>query len=151
MIELRSRALVAVIAAAVGSSLLCLAILIVANQFVASGSNAWAAKPGDIVVVAAVALIWAPAVALIPVALLGYFVERPKARWMIANNGGIAVQLSLSVLAAIGLSILFRIALHLINPRNPLVDIFGLGLFAVMGLASGLAWWFLVILPGRRG
>jgi len=151
MIELRSRALVAVVAAAVGSSLLCLAILIVANHFVASGSNAWAAKPGDIVVVAAVALIWAPAVALIPVALLGYFVERPKARWMIANNGGVAVQLSLSVLAAIGLSILFRIALHLINPRNPLVDIFGLGLFAVMGLASGLAWWFLVILPGRRG
>lgn len=151
MIDLRSRALVAVVAAAVGSSLLCLAILIVADQFAASGGNAWAAKPGDIVVVAAVALIWAPAFALIPVALLGYFVERPKAKWMIASNGGIAVHLSLSVMAAILLAILFRIALHLINSRNPLVDVFGLGLFAIMGLASGLAWWFLVIVPGRRG
>ena len=101
MIDIRSRAFIAVVAAAVGSSLLCLAILIVANQFAASGSSAWAAKPGDIVVVAAVALIWAPAFALIPVALLGYFVERPKARWMIADNRGIIVHLSLSVMAAI--------------------------------------------------
>jgi hypothetical protein len=147
----RSRAIVAVVAAAVASSLLALAILIITNQFVSTGSNAGIKHPGDILVIAAIALIWAPAFALIPAALLGYFVERPKARWLIANRGGIAVHLALSVLAAIALSILFRIVLHLINTKNPLIDLYGLGLFAVIGLGSGLAWWFIVILPGRRG
>jgi hypothetical protein len=147
----RSRAIVAVAAAAVCSSLLALAILVITGQFVSTGSNAGLKHPGDILVIAAIALIWAPAVALIPAALLGYFIERPKARWLIANRTGFAVHLALSILAASALSILFRIALHLINPSNPLVDLYGLGLFAVIGLGSGLAWWFIVIVPGRRG
>ncbi len=147
----RSRAIVAVVAAAVCSSLLALAILVITGQFASTGSNAGIEHPGDILVIAAIALIWAPAFALIPAALLGYFVERPKARWLIGNDGVIAVHLALSILAAILLSILFRIVLHLINPKNPLVDLYGLGLFAVIGLGSGLAWWFIVIVPGRRG
>lgn len=138
-------------AAAVASSVLCLAIVLIAGQFAATVNNDWITKPGDIMAIAAITLIWAPAFALIPAAVLGYLVERPKARWVIATDGGIAIHLALSLLAAIVLSILFRIALHLINPRNPLIDLYGLGLFAIIGLGSGLAWWFLVILPGKRG
>jgi hypothetical protein len=48
------------------------------------------------------------------------------------------------------LSVLFRIVLHLIDPKYPLLDLFGLGLFMIIGVGSGLAWWFLVILPGKR-
>ena len=108
------------------------------------------AKPGDVAAVAAIALIWAPAFALIPSALLGYFIERPKARWILATDGNIVVHLALSVLGAMALSVLFRIVLHLIDPKYPLLDLFGLGLFVIIGVGSGLAWWFLVIVPGKR-
>lgn len=148
--DFRSRAIAAVFVAAVASSLLGLVLLIVAGQFAPAGSNEWMAKPGDIAAVAAIALIWAPAFALIPSALLGYFIERPKARWILATDGNIVVHLALSVLGATALSVLFRIVLHLIDPKYPLLDLFGLGLFAIIGVGSGLAWWFLVILPGKR-
>jgi uncharacterized membrane protein YeiH len=69
---------------------------------------------------------------------------------MIANHGGIAAHLTLSVLAAVVLSILFRIGLRLFDPHKSLVDPFSLGLFAIIGLGSGLAWWFIVIVPGKR-
>jgi hypothetical protein len=148
--DFRSRAIAAVFVAAVASSLLGLVLLIVAGQFAPAASNQWMTKPGDVAVVAAIALIWAPAFALIPSALLGYFVERPKARWILANDGNIAVHLALSVLGAMALSVLFRIVLHLIDPKYPLLDLFGLGLFMIIGVGSGLAWWFLVIVPGKR-
>jgi hypothetical protein len=145
-----SRGIVAVFVATIVSSLLGLVLLIVADQFAPTASNRWMTKPGDVAVVAAIALIWAPAFALIPSALLGYFVERPKARWILATDGNIAVHLALSVLGAMALSVLFRIVLHLIDPKYPLLDLFGLGLFMIIGVGSGLAWWFLVILPGKR-
>jgi hypothetical protein len=148
--DFRSRAIVAVVVAAVASSLLGLVLLIVAGQFAPAGSNEWMTKPGDIAAVAAIALIWAPAFALIPSALLGYIVERPKARWILATDGHIAVHLALSVLGAMALAVLFRIVLHLIDPKYPLLDLFGLGLFVIIGVGSGLAWWFLVIVPGKR-
>lgn len=145
-----SRGIVAVFVATIVSSLLGLVLLIVADQFAPTASNRWMTKPGDVAVVAAIALIWAPAFALIPSALLGYLVERPKARWILANDGNIAVHLALSVLGAMALSVLFRIVLHLIDPKYPLLDLFGLGLFMIIGVGSGLAWWFLVIVPGKR-
>jgi hypothetical protein len=148
--DFRSRGIAAVCVAAIVSSLLGLVLLIVADQFAPTASNRWMTKPGDVAVVAAIALIWAPAFALIPSALLGYLVERPKARWILANDGNIAVHLALSVLGAMALSVLFRIVLHLIDPKYPLLDLFGLGLFMIIGVGSGLAWWFLVIVPGKR-
>ena len=148
--DFRSRGIAAVRVAAIVSSLLGLVLLIVADQFAPTASNRWMTKPGDVAVVAAIALIWAPAFALIPSALLGYFVERPKARWILATDGNIAVHLALSVLGAMALSVLFRIVLHLIDPKYPLLDLFGLGLFMIIGVGSGLAWWFLVIVPGKR-
>lgn len=148
--DFRSRAIAAVFVAAVASSLLGLVLLIVAGQFAPTASNQWMTKPGDVAAVAAIALIWAPAFALIPSALLGYFIERPKARWILANDGSVLIHLALSVLAAMLLSFLFRIVLHLIDPKYPLLDLFGLGLFTIIGVGSGLAWWFLVIVPGRR-
>jgi len=148
--DFRSRAIAAVFVAAVASSLLGLVLLIVAGQFAPSGSNKWMAKPGDVAAVAAIALIWAPAFALIPSALLGHFIERPKARWILATDGNIVVHLALSVLGAMALSVLFRIVLHVIDPKYPLLDLFGLGLFVIIGIGSGLAWWFLVIVPGKR-
>jgi hypothetical protein len=49
------------------------------------------------------------------------------------------------------LALLFRVVLYLIDPKHPLFDPFGLGLFTIIGLGSGAAWWFLVVLPGKRG
>ncbi|HEX4761568.1 MAG TPA: hypothetical protein VFU87_02125 [Sphingomicrobium sp.] len=149
--ELTSRSLAAVLAAAVGSSVLAFLVTLVIGAVSPAANSAWKGDVATLLATGAIVLIWAPAIALIPAALLGYFVERPKAKWMIASRGGILVHLALSVLAAVALSGLFRIVLHLIDPKAPLFDPFGVGLFAIIGLGSGLAWWFLVILPGRPG
>jgi hypothetical protein len=148
--DFRARGIAAVFVAAAASSLLGLVLLIVAGPSAPTASNQWMTKPGDNAAVAAIALIWAPAFALIPSALLGYFIERPKARWILATDRNIGVHLALSVLGAMALSILFRVVLHLIDPKYPLLDLFGLGLFVIIGVGSGLAWWFLVIVPGKR-
>ena len=140
----------AVLVAALASSVLGFVILLITSQFSPTGSKKWLTNPGYVAATAAIVVIWAPAFALIPAALLGYFVERPKARWLIANDGGIAIHLLLSVIAALVLSVLFRIVLHLIDTKYPLFDPFGLGLFAIVGVGSALAWWFVVIVPERR-
>ena len=146
----RSRAIAAVIAAAVGSSVLAFVITLILGAVSPTGNNKRMTDVVDLAVIGAVVLIWAPAFAIIPAGLLGYFVERPKAKWVIANDGGPAVHLVLSILAAIFLSVLFRVVLHLIDPKHPLFDPFGLGLFTIIGVGSGLAWWFLVVVPGKR-
>ena len=125
--------------------------MLIAGAVNPAANSAWKGDVTALLATGAIILIWAPAIALIPAALLGYFVERPKAKWMVANRGGLVVHLALSVLAAVVLSLLFRIVLRLIDGKAPLLDPFGLGLFAIIGLASGLAWWFLVIVPARRG
>ena len=148
--DFRLRSLIAVLAAAVGSSLLAFVVMLIVGQVNPGANSAWKGDVTTLLATGAIVLIWAPAIALIPAALLGYIVERPKAKWIIANHGGIAVHLALSVLAAGVLSLLFRLVLRLIDGKAPLLDPFGLGLFAIIGLASGMAWWFVVILPVRR-
>ncbi|MEO6114701.1 MAG: hypothetical protein ABIP07_09690 [Sphingomicrobium sp.] len=104
-----------------------------------------------IMATAAIVTIWAPAVALIPAGILGLFIERSKAKQMIARqDGGFIRHVFLSVVAAALLSLLLRVGLHLTNPMYPLLDVFSLAGFSLIGLCSGISWWFLVVLPGRR-
>ena len=137
------------LAASVGSSVLAFIVFLMLYATPSSGSGSWTgALPATIAIVA----IWAPAFALIPAGALGLLVERPKARAAIRNPAvGFVPYTLLSVLAAAVLSFLLRIALHLTNPIYPLLDAFSLGLFSIIGLCSGISWWFLVVLPQRRG
>lgn len=139
----------AVLAASVGSSVLAFIIFLMVYATPSSTSGSWAdALPATIAIVA----IWAPAFALIPAGALGFLVERPKAKAAIRRpKVGFVHFTLLSVGAAAVLSFLLRIALHLVNPIYPLLDALSLGLFSIIGLCSGISWWFLVVLPGRRG
>jgi hypothetical protein len=139
----------AVLAASVGSSVLAFIIFLMVYATPSSRSGSWTdALPATIAIVA----IWAPAIALIPAGALGLLVERPKAKAAIRRPAvGFVPFTLLSVGAAAVLSFLLRIALHLTNPIYPLLDAFSLGLFSIIGLCSGISWWFLVVLPGRRG
>ena len=146
--HLASRGAVAVLVAAVASSVLGFTIFLLFGVSERSESRDWTSS---VPAIAAIVLIWAPAFALVPAGILGWLVERPKARVMITRGrGGFAVHVALSVLAAAALSLLLRIALHLINSRYPLLDSFSLALFSIIGLCSGISWWLLVVLPGRR-
>lgn len=139
----------AVLAASVGSSVLAFIIFLMVYATPSSTSGSWAdALPATIAIVA----IWAPAFALIPAGALGLLVERPKAKAAIRRpTAGFVPFTLLSVVAGAVLSFLLRIALHLTNPIYHLFDAFSLGLFSIIGLCSGISWWFVVVLPGRRG
>jgi hypothetical protein len=145
----RSNGLMAVLAASVGSSVLAFIVFVMLYATPSSGSDSWTdALPATIAIVA----IWAPAFALIPAGALGFLVERPKARAAIRRPAvGFVPYILLSVVAAAVLSFILRIVLHLTNPIYPLLEAFSLGLFSIIGLCSGISWWFLVVLPGRRG
>ncbi|HEU5285089.1 MAG TPA: hypothetical protein VFU20_01100 [Sphingomicrobium sp.] len=105
----------------------------------------------ELAVVAAVVLFWAPAFAFIPAAILGWFVEQPKARRMIARrSGGLAPHLAISIVAALLLWLLFRTGLFITASTPQLMDGPSLALFALVGLCSGVSWWFMVVEPGRR-
>jgi hypothetical protein len=139
----------AVLAASVGSSILAFIVFLLVYATPSSGNGSWTdALPATIAIV----FIWAPAFALIPAGVLGLLVERPKARSAIRRPAvGFVPYTLLSVAAAAVLSFLLRIGLHLTNPTYPLLDAFSLVLFSIIGLCSGISWWFLVVLPGRRG
>jgi hypothetical protein len=138
--------LMAVLATAVASSVLGFVLLAVLVPHTGRP-----VRSGDLPALAAIVLIWAPAFALIPAGILGLLVERPKARRMIARHaGGFAPHLALSVAAVTLFWFLLRIAVHLTYPTNPLIDVPSLALFWLVGLCSGVSWWFLVVLPGRR-
>jgi hypothetical protein len=125
-------------------------IFLVLGALHPTGGRGWRAD--DLPATIAIVAIWAPAFALIPAGVLGLLVERPKARAAIERRaGGSIPYILLSVAAAAVLSFLLRIALHLTNPIYPLLDAFSLGLFSIIGLCSGISWWLLVVLPGRRG
>jgi hypothetical protein len=147
--EFRSHGFIAVLAASVGSSVLGFVMLVAVSSIYPAGNSSWTDNlPATIAIV----VIWVPAFALIPAGILGFVVERPKARAMIERRaGGFAWHMLLSVAAAALLSFLLRIALHLANPMYPLLDSISLALFTLVGFCSGIAWWFLVVLPGRRG
>ena len=137
------------LAASVASSVLAFIFFVMLHATPSSGSSSWIeVLPAAIAIVA----IWAPAFALIPAGVLGLLVERPKARAAIRRRAaGFVPYILWSVVAAAVLSFLLRIVLHLTNPIYPLLDAFSLGLFSIIGLCSGISWWFLVVLPGRRG
>ena len=144
--DFRFNGFMAVLAAAVASSVLGFVLLVVFGP--KTGSHGWT---DDLPAIAAIVLIWAPAFALIPAGTLGWLVERPKARRMIARRtGGFVLHVALSVAAVALLWLLFRIGVHLTYPTNPLIDVPSLALFGLIGLCSGVSWWFLVVLPGRR-
>ena len=104
----------------------------------------------ELAVVAAVVLFWAPAFAFVPAAILGWFVEQPKARRMITRrSGGLAPHLAISIVAALLLWLLFRIGLLITGSSAQLMDAPSLAMFAVVGLCSGMAWWVMVVEPGR--
>jgi hypothetical protein len=104
----------------------------------------------ELAVVAAVVLFWAPAFALIPAAILGWFVERPKAQRMIARrSGGLGPHLAMSIGAALLLWLLFRLGLLVTNSTPHFMDGPSLALLVLVGLCSGMAWWLMVVEPGR--
>jgi len=144
----RSRGVVAVVAASVASSVLAFVIFLL---FGLAGSTGKPIGTDDLPAIIAIVLIWAPALALIPAGILGFLVERPKARAMIARRaGGFVPHIALSVAAVVLFWLLFRIVVHFTYPTNPLIDVPSLALFGLIGLCSGISWWFLVVLPGRR-
>ena len=136
----------AVLATAVAASVLGFVLLVLFGP-----STGRQPRTEDLPAIIAIVLIWAPAVALIPAGILGLIVERPKAHRMIARRtGGFASHLALSVAAVALFWLLLRIAVHFTTPTNPLIDVPSLALFGLIGLCSGISWWFLVVLPGRR-
>jgi hypothetical protein len=144
--DFRFNGFMAVLATAVAASVLGFVLLVLFGP-----STGRQVQTKDLPAIIAIVLIWAPAFALIPAGILGLIVERPKAHRMIARRaGGFVPHISLSVAAVVLFWLLFRIAVHYIYPTNPLIDVPSLALFVLIGLCSGIAWWFLVVLPGRR-
>ena len=144
--DFRFNGFMAVLAAAVAASVLGFILVVVFAP--STGNHGWMK---DLPAIIAIVLIWAPALALIPAGILGWLVERPKARAMIARRtGGFLHHLALSVAAVVLFWLLLRIAVHFTTPTNPLIDVPSLALFVLIGLCSGISWWFLVVLPGRR-
>jgi hypothetical protein len=138
----------AVLVTAVAASVLAFVIFLL---FGMAGSTGRPIGTEDLLPIIAIVLIWAPALALIPAGILGWLVERPKARRMIARRaGGFVLHVALSLAAVALFWLLFRIVVHFIYPTNPLIDVPSLALFGLIGLCSGISWWFLVVLPGRR-
>jgi hypothetical protein len=141
-------AIVATIAAAIASSVLTFVILVITG---------WIGPPTgpdvllQIAVFLSIVFLWGPAFALIPAAILGFVVERPLSRRLIARrDGGFAGHLSAVVAAALLLWLLLRIVVVVTGPQTRLVDHPSLGVFVIIGLCSAISWWFLVVLPGRR-
>ena len=144
--DFRFNGFMAVLATAVASSVLGFVLLVVFGPKTGRG-----ARMDELPAIIAIVLIWAPAFALIPAGILGWLVERPKARAMIARRtGGFVAHIALSVAAVALLWLLFRIAVHYSTPTNPLIDAPSLALFLLVGFCSSISWWLLVVLPGRR-
>ena len=142
------RGLVATVAAAFAASAVGMLAILIGSLLSPGGAPI---KSGHLVAMVGITLFWAPAIALIPAALIAFLVERPKAREMIARGrGGLAVHLLTSVLAGAVLALLFRLLLRLFDPDKPILDPPVLGFFTLIGLCSGIAWWVLVVAPGRR-
>jgi hypothetical protein len=141
-------AIVAIVAAAVASSVLTFIGLAVSGQLSAPSSSNW---PLDIAVLLAIILIWGPAVAVIPAGILGFAVERPVARRLVARaSGGFIGHLLIVLAAATFLWLLLRTGSRLSGSTAPFLDLLSLAFFLAIGLCSAMSWWFLVVLPGRR-
>lgn len=138
----------ATLAAAVASSLLTFLILLFSGWI---GPPTGPNVPLEIAVILSVIFFWAPAFALIPASILGFAVERPLARRLIARRqGGFVEHMAVVVAAALLLWLLLRVVVVVSGPQSELVDYPSLAVFAIVGLCSAICWWFLVIEPGRR-
>ena len=145
---LRSRGVMAAIAAAIASSVLGFVVLAMSGQLALAKMRD---PVTELPVVVAIMLFWVPAFALVPAAILGWLVERPKARAMIARRSGwLLTHLLLSMLAALVLWLVFRMLLVIADATPGFMDAPSLVLLILVGLCSGIAWWFLVVEPGRR-
>lgn len=143
-----SGGLMAVIAAAVAASVLGVAGVIIASLISSGGSSVELGHMGAAV---GIALFWAPPIAFIPAAVIGYVVERPKAKAMIARRqGGLLPHLAVSTLAGVAFALIFGLVLNLFDPHKTIVDWLTVQVCAWIGFCSGVAWWRLVVLPGRR-
>ena len=143
-----SGSLMAIIATAVAASVIAVAVVIIASLLSPGGAPV---KLGHIGAAIGIALFWAPAIAFIPAAVIGVLVERPKARAMIERRrGGLITHLLISTLAGAIFALLFRLVLNLFDPGKPILDPLVFQLCTWIGFCSGVAWWFLVVLPGRR-
>ena len=143
-----SGSLVAMFATAVAASMIAIAALMIGSLLSPGGSPV---KLGHVGAAIGIALFWAPPIAFIPAAVIGMFVERPKAKAMIARRrGGLIPHLLISTLAGAIFALLFRLVLTLFDPRQPILDPLIFQLCTWIGFCSGVAWWFLVVLPGRR-
>ncbi|MGI8611360.1 MAG: hypothetical protein ACR2KH_03670 [Sphingomicrobium sp.] len=144
----RSRGVMAAAATAIASSILGFIVLVLSGQLDLAAMRDPAT---ELPVIAAIVLFWVPAFAFVPAAILGWFVERPKAATMIARrSGGLIPHLALSVVAAMLLWLLFRSALYVTNSTPQFMDAPSLVLLGLVGVCSGTAWWLMVVEPGRR-
>lgn len=140
--------IIAIILAAVASSLVTFAILIATGWI---GMPTGTTRPLDIVVLLSIILFWGPGFALVPAAVLGFLLEQPLSRTLIARReGGFIEHLLLVVATAVALWLALRIAVVLSGPQTRILDPLSLAVFAIIGVCSALSWWFLVVLPGRR-
>ncbi len=148
MAAVKSRGLVAMAVSAFMSSVIGMLAVLIGSLLSPSGAPI---KLGHIVAMIGITLFWAPAIAFIPAAIIGFLVERPKAREMIARReGGLILHVAASTLSGAALAILFRLVLSLFDPGKPIFDPWVLSFFTLIGFCSGLAWWVLVVMPGRR-
>ena len=144
-----ARGFTAVVAASVAASILGFLALVMSGQL---DLGAMREPVKDVPVIAAIMLVWVPAFAFVPAAILGWLVECPKAARLIdRRSGGLVESLSLSVGAALLLWLAFRVVLYAAHSTPQLMDAPSLALLALLGLCSGIAWWLLVVEPGRRG
>ena len=143
-----SGGLVAMIATAVGSSVIAVAGVIIGSLISPGGSPV---ELGHLGAAVGIASFWAPPIAFIPAAVIGYVVERPKAKAMIARRrGGLIAHLLVSVVAGGAFALIFRLVLNLFDPGKPILDPPTLLVCTWIGFCSGVTWWRLVVLPGRR-
>lgn len=140
--------ILAIIVAAVASSLVTFVILIASGWI---GMPEKAITPLDVAVWLSIMFMWAPAFALVPAAVLGFLLERPLCRRLIARrDGGFIEHLLIVVAAALALWLALRITVVLSGPQTRIHDPLSLGVFAIIGVCSALSWWYLVVVPGRR-
>ena len=140
--------IIAILVTAVASSVGAFLILIASNW---TGMPKDVVSPLDIAVWLSVVFIWAPAFAFVPAAVLGFLLERPISRRLIARGqGGFVEHLLLVVAMALALWLMLRVTVVALGPQDRIMDPLSLVLFAIIGLCSALSWWFLVVVPGRH-
>src|SRR5688500_1703244 len=101
-----SNDIMAIILAALASSLVTFAILVASGWI---GMPREAIRPLDIAVWLSIILMWGPAFAFVPAAVLGFLLERPLSRRLIARReGGFIEHLLLVVATALGLWLALR-------------------------------------------